>query len=54
MYETDSQVKRLDVRAFEPELGMGYRVDSALLDRIAAGKERCVYLRFSRDLNEEV
>ena len=54
VYETDSQIKRLDVRAFEPDLGMSYRIDSALLDRIAAGDERCVYLRFSRDLNEEV
>ena len=54
MYESDSQIKRLDVRAFEPDLGMSYRIDSTLLDGIAAGDERCVYLRFSTDLNEEL
>jgi len=52
--ESDSQIKRLDVRAFEPDLGMSYRIDSTLLDRIATGTERCVYLRLSSDLNEEL
>ena len=54
VYESDSQIKRLDVRAFEPDLGMSYRIASALLNGIAAGGERCVYLRFSTDLNEEL
>lgn len=54
VYEQDSQIKRLDVRAFEPHLGMDYRIESALLKAIDAGREPCVYLRFSADLNEEV
>ena len=52
VYESDGQIKRLDVRAFEPRLGMTYSLDSAMLDGIAAGGRACVYLRFSDDLNE--
>jgi len=54
VYESDSQIKRLDVRAFEPDVGMNYRINSRLLDHIATGVEPCVYLRFSSDLNEEL
>lgn len=52
VYEDDAQVKRLDVRALEPESDAIVTLYSDLLFDAVAGAQQCVYVRISDDLTE--